>query len=66
MREKYGVIIAGGQDHLKGKIIRIGHMGSVTEKEIIITLSSLQMALKDLGYKTELPSVLSSIWKSFR
>ncbi|KYC53292.1 MAG: phosphoserine aminotransferase [Candidatus Methanofastidiosum methylothiophilum] len=66
MREKYGVIIAGGQDHLKGKIIRIGHMGSVTEKEIIVTLSSLQMALKDLGYKTELPAILSPIMESFR
>jgi len=66
MREKYGIIIAGGQDHLKGKIIRIGHMGSITEKEIIVTLSCLQMALKDLGYATELPNIIAPVWKSFK
>jgi len=63
MREKHGIIIAGGQDHLKGKIIRIGHMGNVTEKEIIVTMACLQMSLKDLGYNTELPSILTPIWK---
>jgi aspartate aminotransferase-like enzyme len=63
MREKHGIIIAGGQDHLKGKIIRIGHMGSVSEKEIIVTMACLQMALKELGYKTELPSILAPMSK---
>ena len=63
MREKHGIIIAGGQDHLKGKIIRIGHMGSVSEKEIILTMACLQMALKELGYKTELPSILAPMSK---
>ncbi|NYT03854.1 MAG: alanine--glyoxylate aminotransferase family protein [Candidatus Methanofastidiosa archaeon] len=63
MREKHGIIIAGGQDHLKGKIIRIGHMGSVSEKEIIVTMACLQMALKELGYKTELPSILTPMSK---
>jgi len=38
-------------------------MGSVTEKEIIVTMACLQMSLKDLGYKTELPSILAPIWK---
>lgn len=63
MREKHDIIIAGGQDHLKGKIIRIGHMGSITEKEIISTVACLQMALKDLGYKTELTPILNPISK---
>ncbi|NPV50716.1 MAG: alanine--glyoxylate aminotransferase family protein [Candidatus Methanofastidiosum sp.] len=63
MREKHGIVIAGGQDHLKGKIIRIGHMGSVSEKEIILTMACLQMALKELGYKTELPSILAPMSK---
>ncbi len=63
MREKHDIVIAGGQDHLKGKIIRIGHMGSISEKEIIVTMACLQMTLKDLGYKIELPPILNPISK---
>ncbi len=63
MRENHDIIIAGGQDHLKGKIIRIGHMGSITKKEIIVTMACLQMTLKDLGYKTELAPILNPISK---
>ena len=62
MREKHDIIIAGGKDHLKGKIIRIGHM-AVLLKEIISTVACLQMALKDLGYKTELTPILNPISK---
>ena len=54
MRSKYRVIIAGGQDHLSGKIFRIGHMGSITEREVLITISALEMTLKDLGFDIEL------------
>jgi aspartate aminotransferase-like enzyme len=27
LRQKYGIQIAGGFDYLKGKVLRIGHMG---------------------------------------
>lgn len=64
MREKYGIIVAGGQDHLKGKIIRIGHMGYVSEKEIIVTMACLYMSLKELGYNKELPPFLNKILES--
>ena len=38
MLNKYYVQLAGGQDHLKGNIIRIGHMGVISYKELAITL----------------------------
>ena len=63
MRENHDIIIAGGQDHLKGKIIRIGHMGSITKKEIIVPMPCLQMTLYDLGYQTELAPILNPISK---
>lgn len=50
MRDKYKIELAGGQDHLKGNVFRIGHMGNVTHKEIITTLSSLEMTLRELGF----------------
>lgn len=43
--------IAGGQDQLKGKIFRIGHMGYVDDIDIIGVLGSLEIVLKKLGYE---------------
>lgn len=54
MRDKYGVTIAGGQKNLENKIIRIGHLGYVAPTDIIVTLSALEMALKELGVAIEL------------
>lgn len=50
--KKMGIIIAGGQDHLKGKIFRIGTMGAVSAPEILATLAATQHGLKKAGYKT--------------
>ncbi len=46
MRNKYRIELAGGQDHLKGNVFRIGHMGNITEQEIISTMGALEMTLK--------------------
>jgi aspartate aminotransferase-like enzyme len=47
----YGVRTAGGQGILKGKIVRISHMG-IDPFEMTVALGALELALKDLGYKT--------------
>ena len=49
MRNKYRIELAGGQDHLRGNVFRIGHMGNITEREVIATISALEMTLKGLG-----------------
>jgi len=51
MRDTYGVTIAGGQDELKGKVIRIAHMGFITESDIIMALSCLEKVLTQMGYQ---------------
>ena len=48
--KKMGIVIAGGQDHVKGKIFRIGSMGAVGAPELIATLGATQYALKKLGH----------------
>ncbi len=53
MRDKYGVTIAGGQDTLKGKIFRLGHLGYVDKSDILVLLQATELTLKDLGYKFE-------------
>jgi aspartate aminotransferase-like enzyme len=48
-----GIVIAGGQDRLKGKIFRIGSMGAVGAPEILATLGATQHALKKAGYRVQ-------------
>jgi len=50
MQTRYGITIAGGQDHLKGKIVRIAHVGFFSEFDIITAISGLEMTLSDLGF----------------
>lgn len=41
MAARHGVIMAGGQDHLKGRIVRIGHMGWVDHADLLAGLAAL-------------------------
>lgn len=53
MKDKHGVVIAGGQGHIKGKVFRIGHLGYVDKLDLIMTFSALEMTLAELGYSFE-------------
>jgi serine---pyruvate transaminase len=50
LSDKYGVTFAGGQEQLKGKIVRISTMGYINEFDIVTAFSAFEMALKDLGH----------------
>jgi aspartate aminotransferase-like enzyme len=50
IRAKYGIIFAPGQDVLKGKIFRIGHVGYLERADILQALAVLELALGELGY----------------
>ncbi len=65
MRTKHGVTIAGGQGKLKGKIFRIGHLGWFGMFDAIIAISSLEMALKALGYDLEVGAGVAEAQKVF-
>ncbi len=54
MNSKHGVIIAGGQSQLKGKIFRIGHIGYYNFFDIVVALSALELTLKELGHPLDL------------
>ncbi|MGD2174081.1 MAG: alanine--glyoxylate aminotransferase family protein [Candidatus Brocadiaceae bacterium] len=53
MRDEHGVQLAGGQAHLKGRIIRIGHMGYVSEEDLLVAIGTLERALRDAGCELE-------------
>jgi len=54
LRDRWGIIFAGGQDALKGKIIRITHMGDQSPFDLLLAISALEMGLKYFGIKVEL------------
>ncbi len=45
VREKYGVVLAGGQEDLKGKLFRIGHLGYIDKMELLAALAALEIEL---------------------
>jgi len=49
LRERRGVTLGGGQKELKGKIIRIGTMGDLSQTDILGMLGALEIALLDAG-----------------
>jgi aspartate aminotransferase-like enzyme len=53
MRDRYGVTIAGGQGKLKGRIARVAHCGYFGAFDIIVTVSALEMTLRELGHDSE-------------
>ena len=50
LRDRYGVIIPGGQDELKGKILRLSNLGFVSRFDLVHALSAIEFGLRDLGY----------------
>jgi aspartate aminotransferase-like enzyme len=51
LQDDYDTLIEGGQGPLTGKIFRIGHLGSVSEKDISDTIETLRQALPRVGYQ---------------
>ncbi len=60
LQAKYGVHVADGQDELKGKVIRISHMGAVDEYETTGAIGALELTLKEMGHQFKLGAGLSA------
>jgi|TARA_Y100000031_G_C7995952_1_gene281389 aspartate aminotransferase-like enzyme len=54
IRDDMGVTLAGGQNHWKGKVVRIAHLGYIDSFDIIIAISALEMGLKKFGHDVTL------------
>lgn len=50
MNKRFDIALAGGQDHLKNKIFRIGHLGFVSDRDILSCIASLEVILNELGH----------------
>lgn len=62
-REDMGITIAGGQDHLKGKIFRIATLGYADTFDATTCICALELTLNKLGYKFEIGSGIAATLK---
>jgi aspartate aminotransferase-like enzyme len=49
LRTQYGLVLAGGQADLQGKIFRIGHLGMIDDRDVYAILATLEQGLADQG-----------------
>jgi len=63
LEKRYGIESAGGQDQLKGKIFRLGHMGYVDEMDTILAIAALEQVLYKLGHKFSLGAGVTAAQK---
>lgn len=64
MNLEHDIMIAEGQQHLKGKIFRIGHMGYVDCFDLLRTISALEFSLIKVGFKMELGAGVAAAQQS--
>ena len=49
VKDRFDILLAGGQDHLKGKVFRIGHLGYVCDRDVLTAVSAIEATLQSLG-----------------
>jgi aspartate aminotransferase-like enzyme len=50
LEQRYNITVMGGQDQLKGRILRIGHLGYLQNSDVVQTLQDLARTLIDVGF----------------
>lgn len=48
--DRFKISIAGGQGSLKGRILRIGHLGCIRDEDLVATIQGLGTSLLDMGW----------------
>ena len=65
MREKHGITYAGGQGELRGKIVRIAHLGWMNENDVIVAISAFERGLADIGYDMSIGAGVTAVQEIF-
>jgi aspartate aminotransferase-like enzyme len=53
LESHYGIKLANGQDQLKGRIIRLGHMGHIDQFDVLTALAGVELVLNDMAFAVE-------------
>ncbi len=49
VKEHFDILLAGGQDHLKGQVFRIGHLGFVCDRDVLTAVAAIEATLQTMG-----------------
>ncbi|MCT0209565.1 MAG: aminotransferase [Cyanobium sp.] len=52
VKARYDILLAGGQDHLKGSVFRIGHLGFVCDRDVLTAVAAIEATLQEMGMAT--------------
>ncbi len=55
VKERFDILLAGGQDHLKGKVFRIGHLGFVCDRDVLTAVAAIEAVVQELGLHRATP-----------
>lgn len=65
LRESYGIHLAGGQDEIKGKVMRISHMGYVDVIDTLGVIAAIEQVLMKLGHPLRLGAGVTAAQEVF-
>ena len=51
LRERDHIVLGGGQEHLDGKMFRVGHLGFFQESELVEAMDAVEKRLREFGFK---------------
>ncbi len=63
LADDHNVVIGGGLAKLQGRIFRVGHMGQISELDIVAIMSALELSLSRVGAAVEINRGVSAIQK---
>jgi aspartate aminotransferase-like enzyme len=60
----HNITIAGGQGEMKGRVFRLGHMGYVSDFDVITALAALEQVLHELGQPVDFGAAVRAAQKA--
>jgi aspartate aminotransferase-like enzyme len=65
LEKQYGLKLANGQDQLKGKIIRLAHMGHIDQFDVLAALAGVELVLKEMGQPVQPGAAVAAAQRVF-
>ncbi|MCI0681686.1 MAG: alanine--glyoxylate aminotransferase family protein [Gemmataceae bacterium] len=65
LEQQYGLKLANGQDTLKGKIIRLAHMGYIDQFDILAAIAGVELVLHAMGHPVEVGKGVAAAQRVF-
>lgn len=65
IKKEFGLTVAGGQENLKGKIFRVGHMGYCSPSDVLQTIAMMEIGILKAGKSIELGKGVAAAQKIY-